>query len=64
MSDRCVAFIRNRNFTAWRGSCSFRAKKKKRWKIFKAAKMKKEFNFTILTYGCPKCDIKVEINFV
>jgi len=58
MLDKCVAFIRNRNFTA---SCSFRAK---RWKIFKAAKMKKEFNFIILIHGYPKCDINVGVNFI
>lgn len=58
MSDKCVAFIRNRNCTAWRGSCSFR-EKKKRQEIFKAAKMKKEFNFIILIHRYPKCDINI-----
>lgn len=61
ISDKCVVFIRNRNFTAWRGSCSFRAKTDER---FKAAKIKKEFNFTILNYGYPKYDIRVEINLM
>lgn len=36
----------------------------KRWKIFKAAKMKKEFNFIILVHGYPKRDIKVGIHFI